>query len=125
MPPIPDYKKMHAPAPVTRHTQSEPCKCDLCQVARTYLPQDTTEALSKIFQSTLPSSSKPPSSLKNKCSKCETLVGKGKSHKCTRESRIENISSIIKSSSKRTRHRILKEGLYTELDEVMFKHIKN
>ena len=65
------------------------------------------------------SSSKPSANVQTKCSKCETLVGPGKSHKCSKETRIGNITNIIKSSSKRTRHKILKEGLFTEFDEVM------
>ena len=71
MPPNPDYKQMKAPVPVTKHTLFEPCKCDLCQVARTSLMQDTAEALAKTVFQSLPaqsssSSSKPSANVQTK-----------------------------------------------------------
>ena len=128
LPPAPNYDDITPPTPLTRNSQE--CQCGICNVSRTQLSQDHKAALSKfIFTSQTAASSasrtsvssdseSPTVSTQTRCVKCETWVGKGKPHNCSKNTRLENMSRMIKRVSPCTRQKLIGVALSKELQEV-------
>ena len=95
------YDSVKAPPPKTRATSTESCACTVCDIARLKnfdykkywdshsipvgRPSDNVES--------------PPAKTLALCNKCFGEIGRGKSHKCSKSQKAENLANLVKSTS--------------------------
>ena len=101
---------MTFPLPPTRTSSAKPCECTVCLLARAKgyeivkLKEAAVEKPDKIPEV------EGPAILKQ-CQQCFSYIGKGWGHKCDKASKRANLEAIVKSSSKKSRTRMVSTGL--------------
>ena len=106
------YEKMTNPQPPTRSAADKPCGCTVCLIARSRWDWQVSELLGHIREpdNPKPKCSSEPEILKQ-CVKCLSYIGRGRVHKCTRATKRSNLLGVVKSSSKKSKSRVLTSGL--------------
>ena len=91
---------------VTRANQDENCTCSLCQVWR-LIGQDAIKYNLSIKPLPGRPRESPEPSREIVCTLCLSVLGKGKSHICTRKGKKNNVKDMIRSSSPRSKKQIV------------------
>ena len=120
MPPILPYGKLVAPHATTRSSDGATCSCSVCQIAGMFPVQAQRALLSTIFcggAAEHPEVKAPSPNVILQCSKCLTYIGKGKSHKCKKRTKQDNLAGMVKSSSKKTKGKVTSSCLKAVFDE--------
>ena len=111
---IPDFENM-TPPPThsTRSTDDSDCVCTACQICRSNQGFRTSNQLDEQFWKILfPDQPYPgkasgkKSSVENRCSDCHGLVGKGRSHKCSKTAGQDNLHKLVKQKSLKSKEKI-------------------
>ena len=103
---------MTNPQPSTRSSADKPCGCTVCLIAGSRFDWQVSELLGHIREpdNPKPKCSSEPEILKQ-CVKCLSYIGRGRDHKCTRATKRSNLLGVVKSSSKKSKSRVLTSGL--------------
>ena len=113
------YQNLASPHPSTRAADGTPCQCTVCQIARFNRPPGAGgfKDLPLVFKSlifpgsTIQSSSSPDPDHVKLCKKCFAVIGRGRSHVCTKTEMRNNLSGIVKSRSKKSKGKVVASGL--------------
>ena len=123
MPPCPKYENLRPPHPSTRATDSLPCECTVCQIARLNRPPGAggyTE-LPVLFKALIfpdqPSNAPSSPDTIKLCKKCLTVLARGKRHICTKTEMRSNLAGIVKSKSRKSRGKVVAASLKTIFDD--------
>ena len=121
--PNPQYDKISAPITYTTRAQADvPCNCTICLLMRDTLRPG--KAYSK--QKTLPtpfqtllfpdevvnistSGNKPQ--VESRCVDCGSVVGKGRTHKCNKSTKRENVLGLVRQMSLKSKERTARDAL--------------
>lgn len=127
----PSYTNLKFP-PVygTRAAEDAACPCTVCEMAScTLTPGAFQQAIPHIQEKywmllfpDLPYpgaklSSKPTPPVEHRCSLCHAVVGKGRSHKCTKTGMQDNLHKIVKDKSLKSKEKIGGKVLKNIFDE--------
>ena len=115
MPPTPSYEELVPLPHVTRSSSDTDCQCNICHIARmknkNYLADIKGKSNPKGFPKGKVSTHFPPAMPLQICSKCFCLIGRGKSHICTKTQKQSNISQLARSNSEKTTSKITSDLL--------------
>ena len=110
-----DFESLRPPAsyrqsgPVTREQLGRPCQCSVCEVGRhsglTYT-NFRTQMSDPVGRPPIQTPMAEPKPIKI-CESCLSPWGTGQTHKCTRTSKRKNTEQLVRSSSPKTRERIV------------------
>ena len=126
----PRYKNIRSPPPETRATADQPCPCTVCEIAsckilpgqlqggKTFLPE---KYWTMIFpDEPYPAPNQPksaPSPVESRCSNCHAVIGKGRSHKCSKTQMQNNLHNLVKQKSLKSKEKIGGSVLKNIFDE--------
>jgi hypothetical protein len=114
----PHYKNLRAPPPETRATVSQACPCTVCEIAASSLvPGKFTgpALLGEEYWTLLfpdepypahKKSTSAPSPVESRCALCHSVVGKGRSHKCSKIQMQENLHKLVIQKSMKSKEKI-------------------
>ena len=124
LPPNLPYSKLVAPHAKTRGSEADKCPCSVCRIAGTFSRHDKSALISSIFSTSETEKqelNKSPAKVKLQCVKCLTYIGRGKSHKCIRKTKQENLSMMVKASSRRTKGKVTSSCLKSDFADAGVK----
>ena len=78
----------------------------MCEIART-----SGKNIHPLKKDILRSDTKSEQAILKQCQKCFSYIGKGREHKCDRNTKRENLEELVKSSSEKSQNRIVTTGL--------------
>ena len=115
----PVYKNLtFPPVHITRAAADTNCPCTVCEMASCNIfpgankKQPLPNIPEKYWRLLFPDTPYPESVVKssyvveNRCSVCHAVVGKGRSHKCTKTNMQDNLHKIVKSKSLKSKEKI-------------------
>ena len=119
LPPLLSYQNLAPPAPKTRAAVSDSCECQICLIARMKWPDYQGYAALHSHPNHAPTQTpkSPQAKTLALCSKCWSEIGKGKSHTCQKNTKRENISNIVKNTSKKSRANVASATLKVIAEE--------
>ena len=108
MPPLLDYENLVPPPPTTRASLDYKCQCTICCIARKNGQDYIAFAKEHENKRGAPSSGVKSPAAKSLalCNKCWGQIGKGIPHNCSKVAKVENLSSIVKDNSDKSRSKI-------------------
>ena len=108
-----DYSQLVPAPPSTRSSATTPCSCTVCSIARMtnneYLKY-TQGHTNKLGRPSEYPQSEPPKNI-TICDKCLTAVAPGKNHICQKHVKRENIVTLIRNSSEKSKSSVIVSGL--------------
>ena len=126
----PRYKNIRPPPPETRATADQPCPCTVCEIAsckilpgqlhggKTFLPEKYWAIIFPDEPYTGPNqSTTAPYSVESRCSICHSVIGKGRSHKCSKTQMQNNLLQLVKQKSLKSNEKIGGNVLKNIFDE--------
>ena len=108
LPPCPPYGEMSIPLPTTRSSSDKLCQCTVCEIARA-----SGVKVHKMRKKALGDNDEieTPKAILKQCQKCYSYIGKGWEHKCDKNTKRANLEKLVKSSSKKSKTRMVTSGL--------------
>ena len=104
---------MTLPQPSTRTSSEKPCGCSVCTIAKAKDPEIET-VLRELFgpsPSATHTATPPVQTIMRQCMKCLTYIGKGRPHICSRATKRSNLEGVVKSSSSKSKSRVVAAGI--------------
>ena len=114
----PKYSNLASPSfHSTRQSESKDCPCTVCDIARNNLTPGSfpgklpQEKFWNILFPGVPYPApelkfKPKSSVEPRCAQCHAVVGKGRTHKCTKVNMQDNLHKLVKQKSLKSKEKI-------------------
>lgn len=114
--PKPHYENLRPPPPDTRANYEQPCTCTVCEIAACNLVPGKVSGpavlLEKHWNLLFPDETYPgkksvaPCAVESRCTNCHAVVGKGRSHKCTKTQMQANLHKLVKQKSLKSKEKI-------------------
>ena len=120
LPPLLDYSELREDKRKTRNSESgHDCDCGLCDIARMKNEEKKKFAQKHTNPVGAPPSNPPefpPSPIKV-CPRCFSEVGPGKPHHCVKTVRRENLATLVRSSSEKSKSAVTVSVLSSMADD--------
>ena len=122
----PKYDNLiQAPLHGTRSFDPQDCPCTVCQIAKSNLTPGGSSGHrleEKFWKILFPDLEYPKPKhvgiqVTSRCTSCRSIVGKGKSHKCTKTKNQDNLHKLVKQSSLKSKEKVGSNILKTIFEE--------